>query len=110
MWCLALSADAFEDVCAPAVVRPPSAAAGTAMPAASATAAAVATVAAHALFTCLRKVPPSEVAGRRSITRPGVVSYACAHPPDHAVCRGVIKCLKGIWTVRAKGAEVDGLL
>ncbi|GGV65497.1 hypothetical protein GCM10010340_10190 [Streptomyces griseoloalbus] len=70
MWCVALSADAPEDVCEPAVVRPPFADAGLVMPAASATAAAVATVAAHALFTCLRKVPPSEVAGH-TMASPG---------------------------------------
>ncbi|CAM5583014.1 hypothetical protein SGRIM128S_06106 [Streptomyces griseomycini] len=59
----ALSEDVFADGCPVAAVRSPSAAAGLVMPAARATAAAVATVAAHALFTCLRKVPPSGVAG-----------------------------------------------
>ncbi|BFO14856.1 hypothetical protein SHKM778_12440 [Streptomyces sp. KM77-8] len=59
---------------------PPSADAGPAIPAASATAVAVATVAAHALLTCLRKVPPSGVPGELTVTRPGVVSHACAHP------------------------------
>jgi hypothetical protein len=44
-------------------VRAASADAGLVMPAASATAAAVAIVAAHALFTSLRKIPPCRRSG-----------------------------------------------
>src|SRR5262245_33633480 len=69
--------------------------AGLVIPAANATAAAVATVAAHALFTCLRKTPPGDEVPGEFPVHPAGGSSAHMHvnPPDYAVCRGVDHCL-----------------
>ncbi|EFE67451.1 predicted protein [Streptomyces viridosporus ATCC 14672] len=56
-------------------------------------------------LVCAR-FPLAELPGELPVTRSGVVSYACAHPPEHAVCRGVIKRLKGC----GKGGQVAGRL
>ncbi|GGN32825.1 hypothetical protein GCM10011578_071960 [Streptomyces fuscichromogenes] len=69
--------------------------AGLVMPAASATAAAVATVAAAALFTCLRKTPPGDGVPGEFPVHPagGSLVRTYVNPPEYGVCRGVISGL-----------------